>query len=660
MNDIYTTKINESIASLFANMEQRISAEDMQRVRDAYALAAEAHKEQRRKTGEPYIIHPIAVARIVAEELELGANPVIAAFLHDVVEDTAYTIDDIRDRFGNDVAFLVGVVTKQKKEKYEKSKQVDNYRQILASVQYDVRAILIKLADRLHNMRTLDSMRPDKQMKIAGETDYFYAPLANRLGLYHIKSELENLSFRYRCPREYADIEALLGKEKEDNKEILNTFVQEIENLRKDISYPDYEVEVRYRTPYSIWRKMQATGCDFNHVSGKHYIRVVYYDRFAGAIEGVSCFRRAVPIIYGEPIIGGISADLMEKEVIMQEKHSALNIYAELTSVFKECPGSVANYIDNPKENGYQSFHVKLLSNQGVWEEVHISSERMVRNSRLGCTAERTEANVAQWIEKFKEVLRDVAYHNKDMDYMDGVTSSFYNDDIMVFTPKGKGVILPKGATALDFAYEIHSEIGKHAVYARINGKLMSVKTVLHRGDCVDIGTDEKSLPDTDWIEHVMTYKAKRHLRVYLSSVNEIEYKRCPHCHPLPGDEVIGFKADDSTITLHKRNCSSAIRLASQQGDSIVAIEFKEDEQFLYPVRVQVRSVDRYHLLSDLIDCITEKLHLSINKLSTETIDRIAVTSIDFSVHSAGELDAAIKSISAIKSVDEVHRVDIE
>ena len=405
---------------------------------------------------------------------------------------------------------------------------------------------------------------------------------------------------------------------------------------------------------------MQATGCDFNHVSGKHYIRVVYYDRFAGAIEGVSCFRRAVPIIYGEPIIGGISVDLMEKEVIMQEKHSALNIYAELTSVFKECPGSVANYIDNPKENGYQSFHVKLLSNQGVWEEVHISSERMVHNSRLGCTAERTEANVAQWIEKFKEVLRDVAYHNKDMDYMDSVTSSFYNDDIMVFTPKGKGIILPKGATALDFAYEIHSEIGKHAVYARINGKLMSVKTVLHRGDCVEIGTDEKSLPDTDWIEHVLTYKAKRHLRVYLSSVNEIEYKRCPHCHPLPGDEVIGFKTNDDTLTLHKRYCHSAIRLASQQGDSIVAIEFKEDEAFLYPVRVQVRSVDRYHLLSDLIDCITEKQHQSINKLTTETIDRIAVTSIDFSVHSARELDAAIKSISTIKGVDEVHRVDIE
>lgn len=619
MNDIYTTRISESIESLFANMEQRISAEDMQRVRNAYALAAEAHKEQRRKTGEPYIIHPIAVARIVAEELELGANPVIAAFLHDVVEDTDYTIEDIRERFGDDVAFLVGVVTKQKKDKYEKSKQVDNYRQILASVQYDVRAILIKLADRLHNMRTLDSMRPDKQMKIAGETDYFYAPLANRLGLYHIKSELENLSFRYRCPREYAEIEALLNEEKESNKEKLSGFVGKLAEIMELWMY----AELCYRTPYSIWRKMQDAGCDFEHVDGKYYFRIVYSRR-------------------------------------QSEKKTTLDIYARLTDVFKERPGSVANYIDNPKENGYQSFHVKLLSDQGVWEEVHISSERMVRASRWGCAAERTEENVSQWLEKFKSVLQDVAFHSKDMDYMDGVTSSFYNDDIMVFTPKGKGIILPKGATALDFAYEIHSKIGQHAVYARINGKLMSVKAVLHRGDCVEIGTDETSNPDADWIDHVLTYKAKRHLRSYLSSVSNIEYKRCPYCHPLPEDEVIGFKGVEGDITLHKRNCPTAIRIASQQGDSIVAIEFKENEKFLYPVRVLVRSVDRYHLLSDLIDCITERLHLSINKLTTETIDRIAVCSIDFDVHSAGELDTAIKLISTIKGVDEVYRVNIE
>ncbi len=439
----------------------------------------------------------------------------------------------------------------------------------------------------------------------------------------------------------------MLAKEQEENKENLDAFVQKIENLNNEVVYPYFKVEVRQRTPFSIWRKMQATGCDFNHINGKHYIRVVYYDRPRPChIESAS--QRVVPRF----LLGTVGT--------VQEKHGALNIYAALTSAFKERPGSVANYIDAPKENGYQSFHVKLLSDHGTWEEIHISSERMARNSRLGCAAERTEDNVSQWLEKFKGVLQDVAFHNKDMDYMDGVTSSFYNDDIMVFTPKGKGIILPKGATALDFAYEIHSKVGLHAVYARINGKLMSVKTVLHRGDCVEIGTDENSLPDADWIDHVLTYKAKRHLRSYLSAKPAIEYKRCMHCHPLPGDEVVGFKADDGTIMLHKRNCQTAIRMASQQGDSILAVEFKENDRFLYPVRVQIRGVDRYHLLSDLIDCITEKLHLSINKLSTEMIDRIAVCTIDFAVHSAGELDTAIKSIFAIKGVDEAQRVDIE
>lgn len=635
MNDIYQARIDEQINSLFANMQGRISDEDMVRVREAYAFAAEAHKEQRRKTGEPYIIHPIAVATIVAKELELGANPVIAAFLHDVVEDTDTTIDEIREKFGNDVAFLVNVVTKQKKASSEKSKQVDNYRQILASVQYDVRAILIKLADRLHNMRTLDSMRADKQMKIAGETDYFYAPLANRLGLYHIKSELENLSFRYRCPREYSQIEALMTKEKEDNKINVEPFVEKIKEALSPLNQNVY-AEIRYRTPYSIWRKMQSLGCDFGHVDGKHYIRIVY-----GSLSNEDS--------QGTP--------LFDKDC---EKKNAIWIYSDLTSVFKERPGSVVNYIDNPKENGYQSFHVKLLSDRGTWEEIHISSEQMVRNSRLGCAAERTEDNVSQWLKKFKGVLLEVAFHSKDMDYMDGVTASFYNDDIMAFTPHGQGIILPKGATALDFAYEIHSDIGKHAVYARINGKLMSVKTVLHRGDCVEIGTDENSLPDPEWINHVLTFKAKRQLFNYISTLSTLEYQRCPHCHPLPQDEVIGFKSADGTITLHKRNCPSAIRMASHQGDSIVAVDFKENDKFQYPVRVQIRSVDRYHLLIDVIDCITERLHLFINKLVTETVDRIVVTTIDFTVRSAGELDAAIKSIYTIKGVDEVYRLDIE
>lgn len=623
MEKDYLTQINESAGNLFHAMEQRVSREDMARIRSAYEFASQAHKGQRRKTGEPYIIHPIAVARIVAEELELGANPVIAAFLHDVVEDTPYTLEDIRQLYGDDVAFLVGVVTKQKKDRYERSKQVDNYRQILASVEYDIRALLIKLADRLHNMRTLDSMRPDKQMKIAGETDYFYAPLANRLGLYHIKTELENLSFRYRCPREYAAIETSFEEEKKRNGKNIEAFAARVKELLEEHGIA-IRLEIRYRMPYSIWRKMQSAGCDFFHVTGKHYIRIVY----ANGAES--------------------------------EKEISLRIYSILSDCFKERPGSVSNYINAPKENGYQSFHVKLLSEQGQWEEIHISSERMVRNSRLGCAAECSESNIGHWLDKFNAVLKDMACHTQEIDFMDGVTSSFYYDDILVFTPKGKGVILPKGSTALDFAFEIHSQIGLHAVYARINGKLSSVITKLHRGDCVEIGTDERSVPDETWLHHVCTYKAKKGLQTILAKRPGIIYRRDPHCHPLPGDEVIGFKTPDGQITLHKRNCLDAIRLASQQGDTIVAVNFEEDAAILYPARIRIKGVDRYHLLSDIVECITEKQHLSMMRLFTETVDRIAECTVDFAVHSVDELHSAMDLISTINGVDEVSRIDIE
>lgn len=623
MEDKYDRMVDESVEKLFQNISYRLSPEDMHRITDAYELAKEAHKDQRRKSGEPYIMHPIAVARIVAEELELGANPIIAAFLHDVVEDTNYSIEDIRNRFGEDVEFLVGVVTKKKKEKYDYSKQVDNYKQILKSVQFDIRAILLKLADRLHNMRTLQSMRPDKQMKIAGETDYFYAPLANRLGLYHVKTELENLSFKYRCPRDYINIENQLKREMMNDRERLDLFCDKIDRMltAKGIMT---RIEVRYRTPYSVWRKMQRKGIDYYHADYRHYIRIIY-----------------------------------ATDALTSEKEMSLKIYSILSDNFKERPGSLANYVNAPKENGYQSFHIKILSDQGTWEEIHISSERMVRNSRLGCTAERTEANVKSWIDKFRSVLEDMANDTESIDYMDGVTSSFYNDDIMVFTPKGQGIILPKDATALDFAFELHSELGPKAAYARINGRLSSLKTVLQRGDCVEIGKDETATPEHDWLNHVHTYKAKRILRNYFANSKQLEYNRCPHCNPLPGDEVIGFKEGREKLTIHKRNCPIAIRLASQQGDSIVSVEFKKSEDFLYPVRIRIRSVDRYHLLIELVKCITEKQNLSISRLVTETIDHLVECTIDFQVHSADELNNAIKSIAAIKSVDEVDSVPV-
>lgn len=624
MNEMYEKKIQADLDAIFTLMAQRVDEKQMNLLHEAYDFAAYAHKDQLRKSGEPYISHPVAVARIVAEELELGANPVMAAFQHDVVEDCPYSIDEIREHFGDDVAFLVGVVTKQKKVQYDQSKQVDNFRQMLSSVQFDVRAILVKLADRLHNMRTLSSMRPDKQMKIASETDYFYAPLANRLGLYNVKTELENLSFRYRCPREYEQIEKQLAELQLSEKPDVDVFIAKTKEIL-EANGIDARIELRMRSPYSIWRKMQSKCCDFEHIDSKHYLRIIY-----------------------------------KADGLHEEKKQSLHIYAVLSDCFKERPCSVVNYINAPKENGYQSFHVKFLNPKGQWEEVHISSERMIRNNRLGCTAERTEENLKAWLEKFRAVLKDIAYHTNEMDYMDGVTASFYHDNIMAFTPKGKCIVLPKYATALDFAFEIHTEVGLHAVYARINGKLSSVKTVLHRGDCVEIGTAEDAVPEADWQNHVLTYKAKRSLGSFFTDRPKMEYKRCTCCHPLPGDEVVGFKNTEGQITLHKRNCLTAIRQASKQGDTIVAVDFKENELFLFPVRVCIRGIDRHHLLNDVVACITEQQNLSISELHTITQDRIVETTVDFEVHSSNELKQAIENIRRIKNVDEVARIDIK
>ncbi len=617
-------QIRESAQHVFDVMAPRVSAEDLQRIKDAYALAEQAHEGQKRKTGQPYIIHPIAVANIAAEELELDANTVIAAFLHDVVEDTPYTVEDIRERFGDDVAFLVDAVTKRKKEKYKNTKQVDNYKQILDSVHYDIRALLVKLSDRLHNMRTLEGMRPDKQMKIAGETDFFYAPLAGRLGLYRVKSELENLSFQFRCPREYEFIGKQLEEDKERTAEAVRVFTEKIDGILKEKGLTA-RLDVRYRKPYSIWRDMREGNCDFSHVPFKHYVRVIY-----------------------EPMDNWINHDTVEKD-------TALYIYSVLAKNFKERPGSLYNYIDNPKDNGYQSFHVKLLNQAGAWEELHIGSERMHRNAKLGCVVERGES----WLERFKTVLQNLAGDSDSFLFMEGVSTSLYNEDIIAFTPKGKGIILPKGATALDFAYEVHTDIGEKAQYARVNGKLCPLRTELHRGDCVEIGVSDAITPKVEWLEFAKTFKARRRLHELLKHQGEPEFRRCPVCHPLPGDDVVGFQDPDGTLTLHNRHCPEAIKLASENGDSIVSASFKADPERTYPVRIKITAIDRYHLLHDIIDCFTEERHLSMDKIGTVTQDQIVDCLIDFQVHSADELYDTMNSIATIRGIDEVQRISL-
>lgn len=614
--------VQEAAQHVFDVMAPKTGPEDMQRIKDAFLFAQEAHKGQRRNTGEPYIIHPIAVATIVAEELDQDSDTVIAAFLHDVVEDTDFTLNDIRATFGDEVAFLVDVVTKRKKKQYENTKQVDNYKQILDSVHYDIRALLVKLSDRLHNMRTLDSMRPDKQMKIAGETDFFYAPLAGRLGLYHVKSELENLSFRFRCPREYQEIQEMLDVDRERTMESIQAFTTEIDRLLEK-GHIVSRTSVRYRKPYSIWREMKEHNCDFAHVDFKHYVRVVY-----------------------SPTISWGSGD--------PEKDTALSIYSLLSSRFKERPGSVANYIDNPKDNGYQSFHVKLLSQVGVWEELHIASTRMHINSKLGCVVERDEG----WLERFKAVLKSIASSSDSYLFMEGVSSSLYNEDIIAFTPHGKGVILPKGATALDFAFELHTELGERAQYARINGKLSPIKTELFRGDCVEIGTNEELRPNQSWLNYARTYKARHRILELLKRQPVSPYGRCSVCHPLPGDEVIGYKEADGHVTVHSRHCPDIIKLASGYGDSIVSVQFEANDSLSYPVRLRISAIDRYHLLRDIIDCFVESQHLSLGSINSLIEDEIVTCTIAINVHSADELSQTIRRIAGIPGVDEVQQIE--
>ena len=624
MADFYEKLILDGAQEIFDVMDKRVSPAQLEQIKYAFALANKAHAGQWRKSGEPYIIHPIAVARIVAVEMQLDAECVIAAFLHDVVEDTEYTIEDIEREFGPNVAFLVKTVTKKKTDHYEMSKQLDNYKQMLSSLNYDVRAILVKIADRMHNMRTLESMRPDKQMKIAGETDYFYAPLAHRLGFYWIKTELENLSFRFRCPHEYAEMEKMLTADREQNREYLESFVNKIKAIMKRNGV-EARVEPRYRMPYSIWRKMKKQQKDFKHVNHRHYVKIIF------------------------PYVNGIG--LKEKDVCLQ-------IYSYLTDCFKEKPGSVVNLIDNPKENGYQSFHVKLLSDSGRWEEVHICSERMVQDSKLGCISQRTEDNIQKWINKFKGVLQDIATHGMLDGYIEDVVKSFYNDDIMVYTPNGDSIVLPKGATVLDFAFEIHSELGLHAKVARINDKLCSVKTELNRGDCVSIITDDEVWPQSDWIDHVITYKAKRQISSHLSHCYKSIYCRCPQCNPLPGEEVIGFKDKNGVVSIHKRNCSTLIRLASQYGDNIVRVVFHGEPFIHYPMSIHIKAIDRSHLLRDLTECISDRLKLFINSLDIRTEDNIVDCTINFMVHAYNELSLIIGSLNGIDGVEEVTRAD--
>ena len=620
----YQQLVESQRDKLFEAVSKRFNPEEAERIRDAYFFAEKAHAPDIRQSGEPYIIHPIAVASIVTNELGLGVNSIIAALLHDVIEDTPATPEDVRQRYGDDVTSLVGVVTKEKKETYVTSKQVDNFRQMLNSIQYDIRALLIKLADRLHNMRTLKSMSPEKQIKTASETDYFYAPLANRLGLREIKTELENLSLKFRSPHEYEVIKRKIDEYANAHAEAAEQWLQPIRDLleKKGIRA---SVSCDKRSVYSICRKMQKDNLSFNEVEHIRIVHITYEYRRDGRLT---------------------------------EKDEALKIYSLLTELYIEKPTSLNNYLDAPKENAYRSLHCKLMGNEGRWMEVHIQSDEMLRTSTYGCLVER-ETGVESWIAKFRSILKDIADKGKDNAFIEDVISTFYYDDIVVFSPKGLPFTMPKDATALDFAYEIHTHIGDKAKYAIINDKLRSLKTILHRGDRVFIGTEDNVQPKQEWLEFVKTYKANRCIRQYLQKSKQEDtklppYTFCPICCPLPGDEAVGFREEDGLVHVHKSNCYNAISLSAKHGDIIENVDLTPFETLKYPVSINIKGVNRDKFLFDLIDDISNRLNLSIECLSSSSKDEIVDCNITLYVHSAMELHTLFTDISRMKNVHHI------
>jgi GTP pyrophosphokinase, relA/spoT family len=642
----YVARLNQTTEALFERLSARFDEEEITLLRKAYALARTAHEGQFRKGGEPYIMHPVAVATIIAEDFMMDANSVAAGFLHDVVEDTDTTIDDIRREFGDDVAFLVQVVTKPKSHapgQADLAKQENNFRQLLDSMRRDIRAVLIKLADRLHNMRSLGSMQPVKQMKIAGETDFFYAPFANRLGLNNLRRELENLSFRFRCPERYERLRRALDADRAEQSERLERLTARIRRLLSEEGI-EVRTEVRYRLPYSIDRSMRDTGRDVEHVEHRYVVRVIY-DR-----------ARLTPLLESVP-----------------DKTICLRIYGILTAEFREKAGSLVNYVDHPKENGYRSMHVQLLGEMGTWEEIHISSEEMVRRTKLGIMLERIgnrradgdvrdanrllERGDREWIDKFCVMLERIAEGEGDIHFMEGVADALYAEDITVYDAAGTPTRLPQHATALDCAFE--RGVGEKAHYARIDGRLASLVTPLEHGNCVEIFTAEQTRPCAEWIDAVKTFKAKNFLKAYFRREASAGPCRCPECLPLPGQEVIGFTDEtcENTVTVHRRDCPRAISLSAQHGDAIVEVDFPDHPDVTYPVATRIRAVDRPRLLHDIIASLTDGLGLEMNELHVATRDHIVELTVHYAVHSVGELRSAVRFLGAIEGVDEVRKI---
>ena len=488
--------INEAWEKLVASCKKICKNEDSwNMIKRAYFLAKEAHSGVRRRSGEPYMLHPIAVAQIAVDEIGLGAKSVIAALLHDVVEDTDYTVEDIEHIFGPKIASMVDGLTKMSGVfNADTSEQAEYFRKVLLTLSDDVRVILIKIADRLHNMRTLQYMPLNKQIKITGETIYLFAPLAYRLGLYPIKSELEDLCMKYRFPEEYKQISSKLAQTDEKRKEYIENFCKPIKEAL-DSDDIKYEISGRVKSVYSIWTKMQRKQIPFEEVYDLFAIRIVF------------------------------QADTND---LKKEKSLCWQILSNITNTYIPKPDRMRNWIATPKANGYEALHATVMGPEGHWVEVQIRSQRMEDIAERGFAAhwKYKKATLSHnddafdiWLKKIRDTLNSPT--ENAVEFLDNFKLSLYTSEITVFTPKGEQRQLPNGATALDFAYDIHTKVGDHAIGAKINHKIEPVTKVLKWGDQIEIITADSAKPKAEWLEIVATTKAKQKITAFLKREQE-------------------------------------------------------------------------------------------------------------------------------------------
>ena len=706
----------------------------------AFNFAHKAHYGVRRLSGEPYIMHPLAVARICVKEIGLGSTSICSALLHDVVEDTDYTVEDIAGLFGDKIAQIVGGLTKISGGVFgdQASEQAENFRKLLLTISDDIRVVLIKIADRLHNMRTLGAQPKNKQYKIAGETQYIYAPLAHRLGLFPIKTELEDLSFKYEHPETWNEIHEKLEAIKEKQFESFESFAKPIRERLTNMGYT-FTLKARIKTVYSIWKKMVSKQCSFEDVYDLMAVRIIFnpHDN-------------------------------------MSEKDQCWMIYSAITELYRPHPERIRDWISTPKANGYEALHVTVMGSYGEWIEVQIRTTRMHEIAEHGYaahwkykTGEKDESELDKWLQEIKDIL---AHPDKDaMEFLGNFKLNLFAQEVFVFTPAGELKTMPQGSSVIDFAFMLHSELGEHCIGAKVNHVLVPVSYRLKGGDQVEILTSNSQHPQKEWLDFVVTAKAQNGLNQYfrreerkymkhgellvedaismdkdltanhdqalarllnyyhittpnefylevgqgairLDNVHEIvfpkrgwrsyipfigkkeqnietptldpvkkeivkpkkgskdivltdenlgkEYLLSPCCHPIPGDEVLGYLDETGKMHIHKIDCEEAQVLKSSYGKRIYAATWNTHRVQSFVETIEITGIDKFGVFIRVLQSITTDFHINIRTINISSEDGIFRGRMDIYVYDRSEMDELLKALRKIEDIQDVKRVD--